>query len=260
MGWRGYIDETRETVFFWSQKAACTTLFSFLADNIEPRPPAKKFFHIHSEPWYICREALARGFQSAILVRHPVSRAISAYMNKFCVYQGRPLRTRRDLEPFARDLHDLWCRRSGHDRPLADNLITFEEFLATIADMIAHRPEPQSPEQQQCPINGHWEGQMPPFLAEEGYVHDHVIHVERLDTELGHLARRLGMIYHPQVLNRTETKADSAPDYLGRRPARAVAGMTFGPANFITPGTLARLHRIYALDFESFGYPVKPEG
>ncbi|WP_412509384.1 sulfotransferase family 2 domain-containing protein [Roseovarius sp. SYSU LYC5161] len=249
MGWRGYIHEDSETVFFWSQKAACTTLFGFLADNMAERPPRKKYFHTHSKPYQHCMAAIRdRGYRAVILARHPVTRIISAYFNKFCVYRGERLLSRADLEPFARDLHDLYCARQGI--AAEDNVISFEAFLDTVARMHADRPRPR------LPINGHWETQVPPFHARLGLRYDRVVHVENLDAEMGALADELGMVYSPKAMNRTELPPAPTAAYLGQVPAREVSGMDFGYDNFITPRTLARIHAIYAVDFEVLGYPA----
>lgn len=252
MGWRGYIDQDRGVVFFWSQKAACTTLFDMLAANIPERPVQKRFFHMHSVPTNRCLAAIReQGFQSVILVRHPVSRAISAYLNKFCSYHDKPLLRRDDLEVFARDLHDRFCDRHvlARDR----NIMTFEDFLETVADLHASRPKPGAP------VNGHWETQVPPFLLEEGFRYDTVIRVEHLDHELGALAAQLGMRYQPKALNRTRT-APGESRYLGLTPAHEVAGLRFSAANFVSPDSLGRIRAIYDVDFRMFGYPDLPEG
>ncbi|MFY0632362.1 MAG: sulfotransferase family 2 domain-containing protein [Vannielia sp.] len=251
MGWRGYIDEARGVVFFWSQKAACTTLFEFLTANMAERPADKHHFHDASKPTGPCREAIeGRGFASVILVRHPVTRIISAFFNKFCLYEGRRLAQRDDLESFARALHDQFCRRQGVK--LAENLMSFEQFLATIEAEMRARDKPH------LPINGHWETQMPPWLAAQGFRHDVVLHVEALDRELGALAGELGMVWQPRRSNSTRTARRPEPGYLGDIPARRVALHGFGYDNFITPATLAQIRRMYAVDFESFGYPDAP--
>ena len=252
MGWRGYIDTDRRTVFFWSQKAACTTLFGMLADNMAERPVHKGHFHTHSQPYRKCLAAIrGRGHRSVIVARHPATRAISAYFNKFCLYRDRPLRRRADLEVFAKDLHDLYCARRG--LRTEDNVMSFEDFLHTVAHLHASRAKPG------LPVNGHWETQVPPFLVEEGFRYDHVVHVERLGAEMAALADRLGMRFRPRAMNRTRTAAEGQGGYLGRIPACEVAGHPFGYGNFIDPGILERIGRIYRADFEMFGYPPAPD-
>lgn len=252
MGWRGYIDETHGCVFFWSQKAACTTLFGFLADNMVPPPAHKKHFHTQSLPYHRCLERIAAdGLQSAILVRHPVTRIISAYLNKFCLYQGRVLQTRDDLESFARALHDLHGELTG--QPRQANVMTFEGFLDTVAHLHAHKQKPRHP------VNGHWETQVPAFLVNEGLRYDHIVHVERLDAEMGALAASLGMVWTPRAMNRTTGRdGPRHRGYLGDMPAREVSGYAFGYDNFITDATLAKIQAIYACDFQMFGYPLRP--
>lgn len=254
MGWRGYIDTSRETVFFWSQKAACTTLFNLLADNMPRRPESKKYFHTESASFHRCLDMVqGRGFRSVILVRHPVTRAISAYFNKFCLYRDQVLRSRDDLEPFAQDLHDRFRALRGTPPGTSDaNEMTFEDFLFTLEDLFAARETPETP------LNGHWDTQMPAFLHESGFRYDHVLHVEAFDAEMGALAQELGLVFHRRRMNRTETARWRRPGYLGQLPAREVATRPFGYGNFITLATLRRMHRLYDVDFEAFRYPPEP--
>ncbi|SLN56800.1 Sulfotransferase family protein [Roseivivax jejudonensis] len=253
MGWRGYADHQRKAVFFWSQKAACTTLWRVLADNMAEPPAQKKYFHQTSQPLADLRPLIDRdGYAAVIVVRHPTIRAISAYFNKFCVYQGRPLSTRRQLEPFARDLHDAYVARTGA-YPDA-NTMSFEDFLTEIEALFADRPGPD------VPVNGHWDTQIPPTLARDrSFRYDHVVHVERLETEMAALGRTLGLRYTPQVENRTPVAESDAHDgYLGRVAAQEVSGYAFGYANFLSEETIARIARLYDVDFATFAYRPDP--
>jgi hypothetical protein len=243
-------------VFFWSQKAACTTLFELLADNMPERPAKKRYFHVNSTPGHLCRRAIEEeGLLSVILARHPASRAVSAYVNKFCFYQGARLDTRAALEPFARELHDAFVISSGGTPSPADkNVITFEQFLETVALMLRTKKKPW------LPINGHWETQVPPGLADTGFRYDVIVHVERLEEELAALAGRLGMQWRPRVMNRSPVAQAPHEGYLGDVPARDIARHAFGHANFLSAATLTRIAEIYAPDYEMFGYPIAPEG
>jgi len=248
MGWRGYIHDDSKTVFFWSQKAACTTLFNFLADNMPERPTNKRYFHINSRPYNPCIEAIRdHGYHSVILARHPVTRVISAYFNKFCVYRGKALQVREDLEPFARELHDLWCDREGN--PTETNSMTFEDFLETIAHMLATRPAPH------LPVNGHWETQIPAIHEKLGLHYDTVVHVENLNAEMAALAQARGLSYKPRAMNRTDLSESPHKGYLGNLPACEINTYNFGYDNFITRKTLKKIHAIYAVDFEVLDYP-----
>jgi len=252
MGWRGYIHPPKKTVFFWSQKAACTSLFHFLADNIDVPPENKRYFHLNSQSYKQGLEAIRKQrYRSVILARHPVTRSISAYLNKFCVYRGKTLETRDDLEPFAQDLHDLYCVERGikTDR----NIMTFAQFLDTVAALHDQR------QKTELPVNGHWETQVPAFLLEQGLRYDAVIHVETLDSELGALAAELGMTYQSRQMNKTniapERHAGSLIDVAGCD----ISKHNFGYENFISPLTLRRIQTLYAVDFQTFGYPPAPD-
>lgn len=254
MGWRGYIHHPRKTVFFWSQKAACTSLFGFLAEDVDVPRGDKKFFHTNSQPYPICLRALRKQhYRSVIQVRHPVTRIISAYINKFCLYRSRPLRMREDLEPFAQDLHDLHCRLQGITGAAAEaNTMSFVQFLNTIRQRRADHPAPEHP------INGHWETQVPAFLLKRGLYYDTVLHVETLKEDLGALAQKLDMPYTPRQMNRTQLPGASFDGVLVDVPACEIAAHDFSYDNFITPETLAQIQQMYRADFTTFGYPLTP--
>lgn len=252
MGWRGYIHSPRKTVFFWSQKAACTSLLGFLAEDITAARSSKKFFHTHSAPYVACMTALrTRNYRSVIMVRHPVTRCISAYFNKFCLYRNTPLRLREDLEPFAQELHDLHCRTTGADPQ--HNTMSFMQFLDAIETSYALRRHPNQP------INGHWESQVPAFLIPRGLYYDDILRVERLEDDLTATAQRLNMPYQPRQMNRTPVAKDTGSQSLVDIPACDMAEHAFGYDNFITETTLARIHNIYAQDFAILGYPLSPD-
>jgi len=251
MGWRGFIRHDSKAVFFWSQKAACTTLFNFLADNMDERPKSKSYFHVHSQGYRRCVEAIeSQGYRAVMLARHPVNRAISAYFNKFCVYRGERLLSRADLEPFAQELHDLYCDRNG--APREANTMSFEAYLDTVNHLHGTRKTPTSP------LNGHWDTQVPPFYKELKLRHDTIVHVENLDAEMADLAEHLGLRYQKRAMNRTAVAKTPGNHYLGACPAPEVSALPFGYDNFITPQTIAKIRAIYAVDFKVLRYPPDP--
>lgn len=253
MGWRGIVDHERETVFFWSQKAACTTFFALLGQNRTPRPESKQVFLHLSLPWADCRHYLSdRHYRSVIVARHPLSRLISAYLNKFVVHYGRPLRHHLGLEPFARDMHLDICAAAGRDPTV--NRTSFDEFLAAVARDHAARPDPWTP------VNGHWDTQVPPPLAAWGYRYDRVVCVERLDVELAALARDLNLQWDGTALNRTDyaDPAQAGADYLGHLGADMLHSRPYTAANFVSDATIATAWALHAGDYDVFGYGALP--
>jgi len=251
MGWRGYIHAPRKVVFFWSQKAACTSLFTFLAEDVDIPPGDRNFFHTRSDPYPRCLKVIREhGYRSVILARHPMTRSISAYFNKFCVYRDRPLRTRDDLEPFAQDLHDLHCAITGAEPQR--NGMTFVQFIDAVEARFARRTNIRHP------INGHWESQVPGFLIGPDLQYDTILHTETLERDMTELAAGLGMPYHPRQMNSTKFAQDRHDGPLIDIPACDMTHHAFGYDNFITSDTLARIGQLYAQDFKVFGYPPSP--
>ncbi len=254
MGWRAFPDHQRKLLFFWSQKAACTTLFHFLAANMATPPEKKQYFVLHSLPFRMCQDLIRdRGFRSVAVVRHPVPRIVSAYLNKFVVHYGRPLRRHAGLEPFARELHQDICKVAGRER--GDNLTSFEEFLAAVARLHAGREDPW----QQ--LDGHWDTQTPPRLTDTGFAYDHIIRVENLDADFTAFAAQEGMTYTPTVLNKTEFgAAEPQRRYLGGMSARQLQETPYRPENFMNVMNLSVTQLIFAPDYQRFGYAPLPEG
>lgn len=251
MGWRAYVDKQRRAVFFWSQKSACTTLHHFLMDNIEPRPESRQYFLGRQASFEVARRFIRQeGYQSVILVRHPVTRAISAYCNKLLFFNGRMLRTRDDLEPLTVPLFDEWRRLSGITD--ARNGMSFEGFLATVDRL--HRRRKNRRER----LDGHWDSQIPKHVFNFRFRYDHVLRVENLQQDLAHVAEAFGMRFRPRRMNATPQTA-AAVRYLGDVPAWRIAKEDILYENFISPETLGTIHRIYHADFRKFDYPLVPD-
>ncbi len=250
MGWRAYPDTGRKVLFFWSQKAACTSLFRLLADNMADPPEKKRYFIDRSVPHATARRLIeTQGWRAAILARHPASRLLSSYLNKFVTHYGRPLHHHRHLEPFARELHLDICAAAG--RPAEDNLTTFEEFLDAVARQIAARPDPWSQ------VNGHWDTQAPPGQVGQPLAYDRVLRVERMETDLATLAAELRMAWTAPRLNATDY-GEGAGGYLGDRTPDELNRLRFRPGNFLTPANLERIAALHASDYRLFGYEVAP--
>jgi len=254
MGWRAFIDKERKVVFFWNQKAACTTLHFFLMDNLTPRPKERSYFLGHCKDFNVARRFVREeGFKSVILVRHPVTRAVSAYFNKFVIFEGHRLMTRTVMErvsTVSQVFFDQWQAMSGATGD--DNNMTFEDFLKTVAHIHAERKDPNEP------VNGHWDTQIPQAVVDTGFRYDHVLYVESLSNDLAKLARKLDMTYEPRNLNATP-KAKTAINYVGDRPARLLTMEDLRYENFYSPETLAMMYKIYGRDYRKFGYGMVPK-
>lgn len=254
MGWRGLVEHDRRAVIFWSQKAACTTLFMMLMQNMEVPPVRKRAFIARSKPTELCLSLVQnRGYLSVAVARHPVTRVISCYINKFAVYAGKSLRRHDDLKVMAARMHLDICAHAGRDA--TDNLTTFEEFVAGLDREFAARPDPRTP------IDGHIDTQVPEWLPPTGFRHDVVVHVENLTEELTALATRLGLRYDGSAHNISRRNPGARQvAYLGNVPARDLIGYELDYQRFLSPATLASIARLYAPDYQMFGYPPLPEG
>lgn len=246
MSRRGFVDRKSGTVFFWSQKCACTTLFRTIGRTYGM---TNKQVLTRSLPFYQCREIInAEGLRSVILKRDPADRIISCYLNKF-VFARKPLREVDDLERIAYKLLVEKAKRFGGDA--STNSMTFEDFLRTVQWEMDHRTAPD-----ENSVNGHWDTQIPPSALDFEY--DHIIDIREMNEVFGPLCQDLGLDYRRDRANRTPY-TEGVDGYLGDRPAGEIAGEPVGRRNFRRPLTERLIRYLYAVDFARFEVsPGKP--
>jgi hypothetical protein len=241
MARKGYVCEISKTVFFWSQKAACTSLFQALYRTYGGE--ARKY-HDESKPWQECLPLLKDGYRSVAVSRHPESRITSCFFNKFVVYYGNKIQQRENMEGFSRNLFDKHIDIHGGHAERND--ITFEQFLDVIEKMHAARKKPGDNK-----IDGHWDTQCPPEMRDFKY--DILARVEDFPESMENLCRRVGLIYNNEKLNSTKV-ATSTVGYLGNVPARVLSAIPCQHDDLLSNLSIEKIHKIYADDYMAFGY------
>jgi len=255
------IDWDQGIVFFWSPKCGSTTLARFLAVRmgVNPReisggirPWMTRQGHIASFPvgYRLCT---ARDFRGVAVTRHPYTRLVSAYLDKFVTHRGKQLRSLNALEPFAQALYIDFAGRNDRSTTAYDGM-SFSEFVAYLHDVGVTQQRIES-------LNPHWQPQAPVDTFELGNLYDDVVKFDRQPLEAA-----LSEIYGEEI-TAEHVGRHNATKYAPRRP-KAPADLAavnslelpakFQPKNFHSAESAAKIHALYHQDFALFGYDHDP--
>lgn len=249
MTYRGYIDQNTKHVFFWSPKCACTKLFDTLKHTYGDQ---RGYYNKNSSPWRECIEyAKNENFRTVALVRHPATRIVSAYANKFVVYRDKRLHHRSDLERFSKNLFDDYCFLYGKHHEHID--MSFRMFLETIKTIKA-----SGEDTGRRRINVHWQQQVPTPLIASGFQYDRVVKFEHFSSQFRALCTDLGLSFDSQHLNATQWKQHSQSERdLSDIPAAALDENEISVSSFLNKETLDLIYNIYRDDFLYLGYDIE---
>ncbi|WP_366552614.1 sulfotransferase family 2 domain-containing protein [Aquibaculum sediminis] len=240
MARRGFPSEENKTIYFWSPKCACTTLFRTLAFNFGR---GNRHYLRNSLRWAKCRPFIRAGYRTVVITRHPVDRAISAYLNKFVIHRKKAV-TLETMESFSRELFLFHRAHFGGDPKTND--LSFEEFVDAIE--LQHHLRDSGKLQK---INPHWDTQAPPGAKRGSY--DVVAKVENFPADMKRMCEETGIKYLDASANKTPV-ATGVAEYLGATPANLLDIGALSHENFVTENIRRRLFKIYQRDFEIFGY------
>ncbi len=238
---RGFIDEQTNTVFFWAQKCGCTSIFEYLSDTYgQPR----RFFHRNSGDFAACSQAIAEnGYNSVVVKRDPIDRAISCFVDKF-VFREEPLLTPSHLASFTQPLYGQYTELFNGETER--NTITFEQYLKTVDAAMDARVDPND----NATINGHWDTQVPPAALDFEY--DKVFDVSEMSTGFKNYCDEIGIACSGSAENKS-TYGESSDEYLGDVPAYELATTLVNKKNFRSPETDRFIRYLYAIDYVKFG-------
>ena len=101
-----YIDTRHKLLFCLPAKAGCTTWKTILVDNIRKKPFIQPPVYLHHQPLLESygivqlskynqaqRAEILKTFYKVLVVRHPLDRLVSAYVDKFVMNEGKNLKT-----------------------------------------------------------------------------------------------------------------------------------------------------------------------
>lgn len=253
-----YVDHEEKLVIFWTPKAGATLLTKWFFEIFSQRKTAHSD-HLKSDThaWlainghvmgYTQAYAMVSvaGYESITIVRHPVARSISAYLNKFVIHYDTPLDNFDSLEYFAKHLYLKAKSCTPTQAKQKYTGITFLKFLKTISAL---------QDQEDTRVNSHWNTQQPPLFEEVGHTYDHVFYMEDLEPANRWLNDRYNIELDFPSINVTPY---SAGDYVDCTKKQSTALATqkhlLRKENFINDEAMSLLKKIYKIDFDTFGY------
>ncbi|MCW2308437.1 sulfotransferase family protein [Rhodobium gokarnense] len=269
---RAYVDHHRRICVFWSPKSASRTILAWYAEAFcgitrLARTDARRLTQIANydvvrASYLVNRER----YFSAAFVRHPATRLLSAYLNKFVRAKQRPLEAFTDLAPYARTaVREIAALKGERFDAESYEGISFADLLDLCEARIRARGvEPD--------LNAHWNTQVPFVAPVVKLSYDHVVAVETLADDMAPLVAAFGGSGAEEIRNRTALHANAedatgdAPNHSEAKtgavetPSVRLAGERLDPSAFLTETILARIGEVFAQDFEYLGYdPMAPD-
>jgi hypothetical protein len=117
MSGNSYISHKHKLVIFWSPKCACTAVVDwfFNIQGFDDRPQKRNWL-AESGYLYSYKQAMHLvndlEYKSVQFTRDPYGRAVSAYLNKFYIYQNKPLTEFKQLESFSQELVSAYNKKN----------------------------------------------------------------------------------------------------------------------------------------------------
>ena len=260
MSGESFVDHYRKIVVFWSPKCACTAVARWFSHGVlESNPTFSKKLPYGSRQWlnrkgysyrYVQARLLVEEFNyfSVYFCRHPATRFVSAFLDKFVVHNGQKLCSFHQLEPFAKAL----VRRiyEAQKRSVDDfNGIRFSDFLCYVENKILGSSN-------FVPLNHHWDTQLPRNVSNHFNV-DFLVHQESFADDIRKLNEKLHIDYVPKKENATTFHdAQVSEEYLIDLYSvdMAKSNLKLGERNFLSSDVIKRLKQIYVIDYAYFGY------
>lgn len=257
---QAYVDQEGKNLLFWSPKSGCTSLVQwFVYGYLGVRQEDVRKDYSDARAWlrgegYFSHFRDARklvnknGYSAIALVRHPATRVLSAFLNKFVVYQRKPIDAWEKHEPAIRRSLITW----GLAEPGGEGFsgISFRQFLDQIeARMNATtKGEPQ--------LDRHWNTQVPIAYGRSGFNYKKLLYLEDADHAFGWLNDHFGINYKMPVINRTKYEDAAVTIDAADMPSFELAAHPeyLNKENFLHKDILEQIARIYRIDYDKFGY------
>ena len=180
-----YVLPEQKLVVFWTPKAACSSVADAVARCLFSEHELSALNGDRGGPRVLLNErgfmkpgpvgrrfAERKGFKSMAVIREPYDRLISAYINKFVIYNHQPILSYANMEPFAfQFIRDNAKKLGLSRRPSVRNLwggLSFRQFCSTVCDIIDETPE------KSRVLNQHWNTQVPDSFMASNFDYDEV--------------------------------------------------------------------------------------
>lgn len=255
---RAFLIREKKIVCFWSPKAGNTSLGQWLTRNLWTEEHAasglevREFLEQSGRTIKGLRRSarlvLQKGFESYALVRHPYTRATSAYVNKFLYNDGKAFDQFDKLEHYTQRFVQ---RQLGGPSDDAYRGVSFIEYLKAVVNAVRSADGAAEPN-----LNTHWNTQVPFLFREMELRYHRLIRLENIAEEIAELAERLEIVTpFPHHRSRpTDAQADRTD--LSEVSSLEIIGAGLVPTDdsLLTPQARALLDEAYAIDFIWLGY------
>ncbi len=249
------VGRSRQFVYAYVPKAACTSLKRWMAAVEGLLPPEEAVARPGIHPFIKARAALPAHEAAAILsdatwfkfafVRHPLSRLVSAYLDK--VVPGKRTAKRLVRNFLLHDPQTPWWRRlAALVRTDPKRGLTFRQLV----EQLGREPMEK--------LDEHFR---PQSLLLAGLPLDFVGRVERMAEDFALVQRRLDTNVPLPHEKKQAYAAQAAGEYVADWPVEAFRQQSVSPhwRRFYPPEVLAAVARIYREDFATFGYRAEIE-
>lgn len=268
MSRQAYVDHQKKLILFWSPKVGCTSLvhwFTHGALGLEPGYVKKETPYKDARAWLrgegyhidhvVAKNMIERGgYQSVVVSRHPATRALSAYLNKFVRYQNREIDAPMKLEHFSKQAYKQW-KGIPPKAPIKNyEGLSFIEFLSSIRNDVAKaRQAGEDPK-----LNNHWNTQVPFKFRDWHFQYDKKFQLENFGEAIRWLNEKYGMAAPEARTNVTRYGTEAKPDAARLSSVELCKHPEWlAPENFLTDEALDLVAEAYAIDYDYFGYDPK---
>jgi len=243
------VDHRRRICFFHSQKCASANLSAWLMRHVLLTSPSLGKTDLVRRVFGADMRSAAslvtdHGYFSVALVRHPATRLLSGFAERFLIQ-----RAVREADKSAKDGEETKSEEAkSEETPACENKErSWPEFEGTsFSDLLDHVEE-NLRQGEHSELAPQFNQQVHPRHDVYGLRFDHVCAVETLHEDFAPIEDYFGV---------PDTFPPAKPGAFG---SDGRGGEGFQPDALLTVETLERIGRIYARDFETFGYdPADP--
>ena len=252
MAGNSYVSHKHRLVVFWSPKCACTAVVDWFCKihGLSDIPQKRKWL-VDNGYLYNYRQSLHLvndlGYKSVQFTRDPYGRAVSAFLNKFYIYQNKPLVEMKQLEMFSREFVTSY---NSHINSVKNVFLGFSfiEYLQFVEYLMTKRNV----------INHHWDTQLPRDV-ESRTRPTYIVKQESFNDDLGKVNTELCFeSYVPQKKNKTDAPSgfiNSIDDLANQNSLELIDQKIFvRKVNLLNNEAKILIEKIYAEDFSFFGY------
>ena len=182
-----------DLAIFWSPKAACSSIAAALTISLYGPEQIQRLKERSIGPLQFLKEegyqttgydalrkSARHGYKTAVIMRDPYDRLISAFVNKFVANNHRTMLRFRDMGPFAigflRDHSQVLGMGDKLDLRRKWTGVSFRQFTNTVCSVIDDTPD------RGRRLNRHWNTQVPQEFKDQKFEFDETYDLKDIHT------------------------------------------------------------------------------